>query len=307
MLHVIHPTAAAEWAAHLRQTLPAMSVSTDADDIDPAQVEFLVCWKPQAGALKRFTRLRAIFATGAGIDHLLSRPDLPPAVPVIRLTDAGMAQQMLEYVLFGVLYFQRDMDAYARQQADGCWQALPPRSAADTRISVLGLGAIGGVVAGGLARQGFRTRGWSRGPHILEGVECLHGIDTLNGLLSETDVLVNILPNTPETAGLLDATRLSALPTAAVVINAGRGEQLDLAALLALLDADKLRGALLDVFPHEPLPPDSPLWRHPKVRVTPHIAAATLIGESAQQIADKLAALQRGEPVSGLVDRTRAY
>jgi glyoxylate/hydroxypyruvate reductase A len=307
MLHIIHPSAAPDWAAALRAALPDMPITTQADTIDPAAVDFLVCWKPADGALAPFTRLRAVFAMGAGIDHLLQRADLPENVPVIRLTDAGMAPQMLEYVLYGLLHFQRDFDHYARQQATGQWQAHPPKAAAETRVTVLGLGAIGQHVARGLGTLGYTVTGWRRTAKALEGINTRHGLEALPALLGHTDVLVSILPNTPDTAGLLDAGQLGRLPAGAVVINAGRGEVLDLPALCSALDSGHLRGALLDVLPHEPLAPDNPLWQQQGLLITPHIAAATLISESARQIAGKLRDWQAGRPVAGLVDRARAY
>jgi glyoxylate/hydroxypyruvate reductase A len=301
MLHILHPTAADDWASALRAALPDTTVSTQDDAIDPTRVDYVVCWKPAEGALAAFTRLKAVFAMGAGIDHLLRRDDLPKQVPVIRLTDAGMAPQMLEYVLYGLL------DHYARQQAAGQWQPRPPRAAATMRVTVLGLGAIGRHVALGLKALGYAVRGWSRTAKQIDGITTHHGLDALPSLLADTDLLVGILPNTPDTAGLLNAERLACLPAGAVVINAGRGELLDVAALCAALDSGRLRGAMLDVFPHEPLAADAALWRQRGLLVTPHIAAATLIPESARQIAGKLRALAAGQAVEGVVDRSRAY
>ncbi|WP_374350104.1 2-hydroxyacid dehydrogenase [Chitinimonas sp.] len=307
MIYILHPSAGAEWAQQLQQALPDRTIAAAPQPVDRRAVRYLVCWKPAAGELAGFSGLHAIFATGAGIDQLLSRDDLPADVPLIRLTDAGMAQQMLEYVLFGVLRYQRDMDHYAQQQDAALWQTRPPRLASATRIGILGLGVIGGAVAQGLARLGYPVSGWSRTARHFDGVDSLTGPQGLDALLGRSDILVNILPNTAETAGLLNAQRLRQLPKGAAIINAGRADQLDLAALVDLIDKGHLRGAQLDVFPAEPLASDSPLWHHPKLLLTPHIAAATLIPESARQIADKLAALEAGRPVAGLVNRSRAY
>jgi glyoxylate/hydroxypyruvate reductase A len=307
MLHIIHPTAGEAWAHALRHALPNVPVSHAPATIDPDQVEYLVCWRPPAGSLAAFTRLRAVFATGAGIDQFLARPDLAPDIPLIRLTDAGMAEQMFEYVLYGTLHFQRNMDQYGAQQAARQWQPFAPVLARQWRIGVLGLGTIGGMVACRLAAMGYCVSGWSRSARQLPGVVCMAGAEALDGLLADCDLLINILPNTPTTDGLLDRVRLGRLPKGAAVINAGRGQQLDLDALQALLADGHLRGALLDVFPHEPLPAEHPLWHNPKVLITPHIAAATLIPESATQIAAKIADMQAGRPIAGVVDRQRGY
>ena len=295
------------WQALFERAAPQWRVLAWPADIDRPQVDLIACWRPPTDFFRGFTALKAVFAFGAGINHLLARPDLPPGVPLVRLTDAGMAAQMAEYALYGVLHWQRGMGAYAAQQARAEWRPLPPRPRADVRVGVLGLGAIGGVVAGTLAGLGYATSGWSRGPRELAGVRCVHGAAALDPLLEGSDVLVNLLPSTPETVRLLDRARLARLPAGAMVVHASRGDQLDTAALLELLDAGRLGGALLDVFETEPLPADSPLWRHPLVRITPHVAAITVPETSVAQIVAKARALLSGQAVEGVVDRARAY
>jgi len=172
---------------------------------------------------------------------------------------------------------------------------------------VLGLGEMGGQVARALAERGYGVTGWSRSPKSIAGVRCLCGLDRLDGVLAASDVLINILPSTPATRGLLNHVRLARLPSGAALINAGRGDQVDLTALRSHLDSGHLRSALLDVFPVEPLPSDDPVWRHPKVRVTPHIAAETLKYPAAEQIAEKIRQLEAGESVAGEVVRERGY
>ncbi|QNM97329.1 2-hydroxyacid dehydrogenase [Chitinimonas koreensis] len=307
MLYVHVPDQAERWLALFRAALPDIAVAGEADAVDDGQVEFVACWRPPEGLFARFPRLRAVFALGAGVDRLLGRPDLAPGVALIRLTDAGMARQMAEYVLHGLLRFQRRFDDYARQQQAGLWQPLPQRDASELRVTVLGLGAIGGQVARTLALLGYPVAGWSRSPREIDGVRCLHGSEALDGLLAETDALAMILPNTAETRGLIDARRLGLLPAGALVINAGRGEQLDLEALLDGLDGGRLGGAQLDVFETEPLPAGHRAWRQPHLHITPHVAAMTLPAPSAQQVAAALRAFVAGRPVAGMVDRVRAY
>lgn len=307
MLYLYAPQDAEQLTPLLRQALPDIDLAVWPQEVDGAAVRYAVVWNPPEGFFARFPRLEAVFALGAGVDRLLARADLPATLPVIRLTDAGMAQQMAEYALYGVLRYQRQFDVYQRQQAERRWQPQRPRLAHEVRVSVLGLGAIGAVVATTLAGLGYTVSGWSRSPRQLPGVACRHGSAALDTLLAETDVLVSLLPSTPETRGLLDRERLGRLPRGAAVINAGRGDQLDQEALLALLDVGQLRFAQLDVFASEPLAVEHPLWTHPSVTVTPHIAAITLPGPAVAQIAASLRALQGGARPEGLVDRQRAY
>ncbi|GGP18336.1 2-hydroxyacid dehydrogenase [Silvimonas iriomotensis] len=307
MIYIHTPADGDVWLNRFRQALPGQDIAAFPQPVDDVAVTTLITWRPPEGLFARFANLAHVFALGAGIDRFLQRPDLPPHVQLYRLTDAGMAQQMIEYVLFGVLRFQRNMDGYLRQQRQALWQALPQRAASEVRISVLGMGELGTQVAQALVRLGYPVTGWSRTPKVIDGIPCVHGLAQLDDLLRETDVLVCLLPATPETRNLLDETRLTQLPAGAAIINAGRGELIDLDAMLALLDNGHLQGAQLDVFPQEPLPASHRIWQHPAVFVTPHVAANTLVDPSVAQIAARIKALQRGEDVAGRVDRQRAY
>ena len=274
---------------------------------DPNLVEYVVTWGPPAGLFASHGNLKAVFALGAGVDKLLARDDLSPEMPIYRLLDGGMAPQMVEYIRFGVLSYQRHMDVYRRQQAAGVWKMLAPRLPGEVRVGVLGMGEIGGAVARALAADGYAVSGWSRTPRLLAGVDCLYGDEGLSELLATSDVLACVLPSTPETQGLLNAERLATLPAGAMLINAGRGDLLDENALLALLDSGHLRCAQLDVFATEPLPANSRLWQHPAVTVTPHIAAITLRQQAVEQIVANLARLAAGEAGLGKVVRERGY
>lgn len=305
---LVHAGAASEdWRRRFQARCPTLPVVTLADGHDPAQVAWFAGWNPPPGVFARMTALRALFALGAGVDALLARDDLPPTVPVARLLDAGMADQMAEYALLGVLHWQRYLFDYAVQQQACEWRQLPPRGRGDVRVGVLGLGRMGAVVASTLGGLGYRVTGWSRRAQVLAGVTCVAGPGALDALLATSDVLVSVLPSTPRTRGLLDRRRLSQLPDGAVLVQASRGDQLDLHALQEQLDGGRLAGALLDVFPVEPLPADHPLWRHPRVRITPHVAAITLPEPALDQITANMARLQRGEPMHGVVDRGQSY
>ncbi len=273
-----------------------------------AACDYAVVWKPPATLFARQPALRAVINYGAGVDAILAMNVVPETLPIIRLEDAGMAQQMAEYALYGVLHHHRQMGRYAAQQREGRWQ--PHEDRAHRRrptVGVMGLGELGGHVAQKIADFGYPVRGWSRRPRAMAGMDTFAGEAALETFLAGTDVLVLMLPLTPATRGLIDARRLAQLPRGSYLVNAGRGDLVVEADLLAALERGQLAGALLDVFSAEPLPRSSPLWSHPNVLVTPHIAATTPIREACAQIVEKLRALAAGQPVSGIVDRTLGY
>jgi glyoxylate/hydroxypyruvate reductase len=301
-LYLHHPSNAAAWASVLHELAPELELRTWPEPPPQGPVHALV-WRPPEGFFVAIPELKGVFALGAGVDDLAARADLPRDVPLVRLTDAGMAQQMVEYVLYGVLRFQRDFDAYAADQTQAVWRPRPPRGAAETRVLVLGLGELGARVAQALSGLGYAVGGWSRSPKAIAGVDCIHGFEALDARLGETDVLAAVLPSTPDTRGLLDRARLARLAERAAVINVGRGDLIELDALCDLLEGGHLRGALLDVAPVEPLPADHRAWRCRGLELTPHVAATTLPYPAARQILDKLAALRGGRAVAGLVPR----
>lgn len=307
LIHTPSPKEVAAYLQLFRAAMPQQRFIALDEMNDPNLVEYVVTWGPPAGLFASLGNLKAVFALGAGVDKLLARDDLSPEMPIYRLLDGGMAPQMVEYIRFGVLSYQRHMDVYRRQQAAGVWKMLAPRLPGEVRVGVLGMGEIGGAVARALAADGYAVSGWSRTPRLLAGVDCLYGDEGLAELLANSDVLACVLPSTPETQGLLNAERLATLPAGAMLINAGRGDLLDENALLALLDSGHLRCAQLDVFATEPLPANSRLWQHPAVTVTPHIAAITLRQQAVEQIVANLARLAAGEAGLGKVVRERGY
>jgi len=268
--------------------------------------DLAVCWKPPTGFFKG-RDFKAIFNMGAGVDALLLDPELPADTPIYRLEDAGMAAQMEEYVAWAALTYLRNLDVYARQQREANWTQLEPRSREDFPIGVMGLGLLGQRVARYLKAMGFAVRGWNRSPRQIDGVQTFAGEAQLGEFLAGTRMLVCMLPLTPQTRGVLNRELLSQLPRGAYLVNVGRGLHLQEEDLLPLLDSGQLAGATLDVTPREPLPPEHAFWRHPKVTITPHISAQTLLEESMRQIARKIAAYERGEPVSGRIDRSKGY
>ncbi|WP_136248212.1 2-hydroxyacid dehydrogenase [Halomonas borealis] len=310
---LVHTEAAEAWRDALAERLPDAEIFTSAAPADQRRrADYLATWKPSPELLGELEGLKGIINLGAGVDALLNNPALPSGVPIVKLRDAGMAGPIADYVRYGVCHFQRDFDRYRRQQARAEWRQHPAVDKAEWPVGVLGLGAIGAKVAQALADDGFPVHGWSRSPRTLPGIECHHGDAGLRELLPRVKSLVLLLPDTPATRRVIDAEALAALPEGASLINPGRGTLIDEAALLAALgDASsetqgRLRGALLDAFPEEPLPAESPLWSHPRVLITPHMAGPTPLGEALDQVAEALRALAAGEAVE-TIDPAAGY
>ncbi|ELY4817693.1 glyoxylate/hydroxypyruvate reductase GhrA [Cronobacter malonaticus] len=307
-----HPTFNVdEWAALLQRHLPQTRLRAWQPG-DNTAADYALVWHPPYEMLRGRVALKAIFALGAGVDSLLSRlnehPDLlPPGVPLYRMEDTGMAAQMQEYVTSQVLHWFRRFDDYAALQREVCWEPLEEYRHADFTIGVLGAGVLGGQVAQSLSRFGFPVRSWSRSRKTLPGIESFAGADELSAFLHGTRVLINLLPNTPETVGIINASLLAALDDNAYVLNLARGVHLVEEDLLAALNSGKVKGAMLDVFHQEPLPSDSPLWRHPRVRITPHVAAVTRPEEAVVFIAQSITRIERGEMPPNQVDVARGY
>jgi len=269
--------------------------------------DYAVTWAPTPALLDQLAHVKAIFLTGAGVDALLKFGDALPPVPIVRLGDAGMAEQMAEYVAYATLRYFRRFDDYELQARQGIWNPLPRRDKADFTVGVLGLGRLGMPVLRTVRQLGFPVRGWSRSARDLPGVECFAGMESLDDFLAGTQVLVCMLPLTPETTNLLDRAHLSQLPEGAYVINVARGALLAEPDLLALIRAGHIAGATLDVFRNEPLPAPHPFWSEPRITITPHISALTLREEAVCQIATKIERLERDEAIDDIVDRARGY
>lgn len=306
-LNVIYYSAdmdAASWIPGLQAALPGATVSLW--EPGAPQADFAVVWKPPQQLLNEQTGLKAIFNTGAGVDALM-KLDLPKGVPVIRLDDAGMSVQMAEYVCHALIRHFREFDGYEADVAHGKWSFRKPRSRLDYPVGVLGLGVLGERVAKAVALFDFPVNGWSRSPKAVPGIQSFSGEDQLDAFLAASRVVVCLLPLTPDTENLLNAERLAKIRSGGYVINVARGAHVVDADLIAALDSGHLAGATLDVFRIEPLPKDHAFWSHPKITLTPHTSARTLRSESIAQIAFKIGALERGEPVAGRVDAARGY
>jgi glyoxylate/hydroxypyruvate reductase A len=294
------------WRAALEAELPDLAVRTP-EAIGPEDdVRYALVWKPPAGFFARHPGLRLVTILGAGADALAGRDDLPD-VPVTRLSDPEMARMMAQYVLFAVLRYARDIPAFEAAQRQGRWHYVHPREAREIRVGVLGLGELGGTAALELARQGFTVSGWSRTPKDLPGIACHAGQEALIPFLRETEILVVMLPLTPQTRRLLGAAEIAALPAGAKLVNVSRGAVIDEPALVAALASGRLGGATLDVFETEPLPEGHALWGMESVLVTPHLASVAIPASAARQVAENIRRVRRGEPPEQQVDLTRGY
>ena len=297
-------TTAEPWLRGLRAAFPEAKV--EVWQPGAPQADHAVVWAPPQQFLDEQQALKALFNIGAGVDALLQLR-LPPGIKVVRLDDAGMSVQMAEYVCHAVIRHFRELDAYERDVAAGKWSFRKPMTRADFPVGVLGLGVLGERVAKALRMFEFPVHGWSRSAKAIDGVVCHSGDEQLPEFLSQCRVLVNLLPLTSETCDILNRDTLSLLQPGGYLINVARGAHLVERDLIDLLDSGHLAGACLDVFRTEPLPADHAFWSHPKITVTPHTSARTLRDESIAQIAGKIAALERGEAVVGIVDPVRGY
>lgn len=270
------------------------------------RADYGVVWQAPQRFMDEQAGIKALFNVGAGVDALLALR-LPPGALLVRLDDAGMAVQMAEYVCHALIRHVREFDLYEEQMRSGRWMPHLQRLRSDYPVGVMGLGVLGQRVAAALAQFEFPLNGWSRSPKTIAGMRCYSGAAGFDDFLRASRVLVNLLPLTPETQGILNRTTLARLRPGAYLINVARGAHLVDADLLALLDSGHMEGAALDVFHTEPLPADDALRSHPAIRCTPHLSARTLREPSIAQIAHKIAALERGEPIAGVVDLARGY
>lgn len=301
-----------EWIDELRAQAPSHQVHAWADLPGPdhpdlTRIDVAVVWTLSAGLFDQMTGLRAVIVPGAGVDQLFRSGTAFPDVPILRLADPVMAARMAEYVLAMVLGHHRGLARYREQQASAIWARHVHKDPGDIRVGLLGMGVLGTQVARHLSAIGYAVTGWSRSPKAIPGIETLCGEAAFMPLVAASDVLVCLLPLTGATRGLLNARTFAALPEGALLINAARGGHLVVPDLLAGLDRGRPAAAVLDVFVDEPLPPESPLWRHPAVTVTPHVASLSNPLTGVRQIVRALNRIEAGEPPDHQVDRNTGY
>ena len=296
----------AEWARLFAEKAPEIAFHCWPETGEHNAVKYLAAWLPPTDIATRFPHLEIVFSVGAGIDQF-DFSMMPPHIPVVRMVEPGIAAGMVEYVTHAVLGIHRQSRLYARQQQQQRWQAQRVMPATSCRVGVLGLGMLGQAVLHQLSVLGFSCAGWSRSAHTLDGVQCYSGSDGLARCLARSDILVCLLPLTPDTRGILDQQLFTQLPAGAALINVGRGGHLVEADLLVALASGQLAAAVLDVCENEPLPAGHPFWSHPDIVLTPHIASMTQPSGAVETVLDNIRRHQAGLPLIGLVERSRGY
>ena len=293
------------WQAELQRLLPSAAVDIWQAQTTNEQADYAVVWQPSQAFLDAQTQLKAIFNAGAGVDALLKLR--LPAAPLVRLEDAGMGTQMAQYVAHAVLHHFRRFDVYAAHASHGQWSQHGPRREADFPIGIMGYGVLGKAIAHALTALGFTVHAWARSAAQNATIPVFHGAAQLPNFLARTRLLVCALPLTPETRHIVCRDTLAQLLPKAYFINIARGGHVNEADLLAALASGTLAGATLDVCENEPAGADHPFWQHPLIRLTPHISAVTLRQDAMAQIVGKIAALESGSPISGVVDLAKSY
>lgn len=305
-LYKSDPVRGTEWAALFAQKAPDLPFLIWPDIGDASEIRYIAAWMPPDDMMARFPNLELLFSVGAGVDQF-DFSKLPPELPIVRMVEPGIVDGMVEYVTMSVLALHRDLVPYIAQQRAGIWEQIRVWPASSRRVGVLGLGQLGEAACRKLAGFGFQVAGWSRTRREIEGIACYAGPDEMDAFLGRSDILVCLLPLTGETRGMLNAELFARLPHGARLLNSGRGGHLDQDALLAALDSGQISSAVLDVTDPEPLTAGHPLWSDPRVLITPHIASMTQPETAVEVVLDNLRRHRAGEPLFGLVDRSRGY
>lgn len=306
LLYKSEPVRGAEWQTIFAEKMPEVPFRIWPDVGDPNEVRYLICWVPPDDLLTTFPNLEWVMSSGAGVDQF-DLSVVPPQIPLLRMIEPGIVDTMVEYVSMAVLTLHRDGLVYRQQQREQVWQGHRLYPASYRRVGVLGLGRLGEAVCRKLSGFGFQTAGWSRAKREIEGVTTYAGAEQMPDFLARTDILVCLLPLTDETRGILNADLFAQLPKGAKLVNTGRGPHLDQEALLAALDNGQISGAVLDVTDPEPLPADHPLWTHPAVMITPHVASMTQPETACDAVIKNLRRHKAGQPMIGVVDRSKGY
>ncbi len=306
VLYKSDPVRGRVWGKVFSEHAPDLDFHIWPECPEPHRVEYLVAWEPPPDWTAVFPNIKVLFSSGAGVDQL-RLADVPEHIQVVRMVEPGIIEGVVEYVVMAVLMLHRHMPGYARQQKEALWRRIEAVPAASCRVGVMGLGVLGQAVLNHLGAFGYQRYGWSRTRKEIEGVTTFAGDAQLDEFLSLCDILICLLPLTDDTRGILSAQVFAALPRGASLINAGRGPQLNTAALLDALDRGHLSQAILDVVEPEPLPASHPFWSHPRIVLTPHIAGTTRPETAAHALLDNIRRHQRGEPLHDVIDRSRGY
>lgn len=297
----------ATWEDAFRKAGSDVALVHDQPGRDLSGIRYCMTWKPLPDVYRRMPDLKALFVLGAGVERFVGDATIPPEVEIVKMAEPGLTQAMEHYVLWQVLELHRDFRGLATAQRHARWIEQSYPAPWDRKVGVMGLGTLGEAVARKVRTYGFETRGWSRSAKAIKGVKVFAGAERMADFLDGLEILVCLLPLTPETRGILNADLFKRLAPGAGLINVGRGAQLNEADLLAALDSGQLGGASLDVFHTEPLPPDHPFWRHRKILVTPHLASDVDPETSAFAIKRQIERAEAGQALEHVADRARGY
>lgn len=295
------------WVEALQNQHPGLNIYVYPEEHDKEEVNFVLAWKHPRGLFKNYPNLKVIASMGAGVDHITSDPELPDNIQITKVVDNMLEEDMGNFVLSLILNYQRDLLIYKKQQAEKSWNPLTYKRNKDVNVGILGLGHLGQTTAKTLAKNGFKVQGFSKTPKDIDQVESFSGEDEMEAFLEKSEILVNLLPLTPETENILNKGLFEKLPKGAYVINVARGEHLVELDLIDMLDQDYLSGAAMDVFWQEPLPDDHPFWEHPKVFITPHIASVTHPNYVVPQIVENYERMMEEEPLKNVVEQEKGY
>ncbi len=301
-LHNLEP-----WVRALKNVDNSVEIATIDNVKDKSSVEFVLAWTYPHGMFEEYPNLKTISSMGAGVDHLMSDPRLPPEVNVVRIVDPMLTQDMYEFTLAVIMNRLRLLTHFSENQRQGIWKRKRYRRISDVSVGVMGTGVIGNFIATQLHNAGFTVSGWARSAGEPVPYKKYYGAWRFDQFLAGTDILVCILPLTPATENILNSENLGKLPPGSWLINIGRGRHLVEQDLLDLLDSGHLDGANLDVFRKEPLPEGHPFWNHPKIHITPHIASLPYPASVAKQIIENYHRTLNNKPLLNQVDRTRGY
>lgn len=295
---------AESWRQYIQDKHPGTRVEIYPDISDPASVEYVICWKPEAGAIAEYPNLKVIQSAGAGVDHI---DHVPHGVTLCRIVDHKLSHDMYEFVLMVMLADMKNMNIYRDEQRQRVWQPRPYRSIDGTRVGILGIGQIGSYVGQHLAQLGFSVSGWSRSAKMLDGITCYHGERGMHEMMGQVDYLINLLPLTDETRDILNKKNLSSLPRGAYLINVGRGPSHVDADLIELLDSGHLSGVFLDVFRQEPLPEDHPFWHQAGLHMAPHVASVSDIDAVMETIMHNYDHRDQQSQLRYVIDTNKGY
>ncbi len=295
------------WVNALKTKLPNTKIEVYPDVKNTNDVDFAICWKPKKDVLSRFSNIKVIQSVGASIEHITSTQTIKENTQITRIVDEQLSNDMWEFLLSTVLSELKNSRSYLENQQQIIWQQQAYETINNTTISILGLGQIGGFVAEKFAQIGFNVNGWSNSEKQILNVKSYHGEEQFDAFLNQTDFLINLLPLTKKTKGILNKNTFKKLPKTASVINVGRGEHLIEDDLIQMLDAGELSSAFLDVFINEPLPKTHPFWMHRKVQITPHVASLTNVETAAEQVIENYKLFLNNKTLNNVVSLTKGY